>query len=375
MSKYSYLIFLLIFQVSLSQEPIKINESTIILDLDQTKELYFSFAEGDEIVFNMEMMKGKHIKEIQVIEIPTNTLFTDFKPTGIKDKRILIKNKGIYSFRFYSSSLTRRVCKIKIHRIPKDDNTKSFNTNWKWEIKRDTLYTAYQQDSLVGYKTIKYKETVRELKEKKIEEIMLFEKSQRVHSYWNPNPCRSYLKVDLPNIYNDDLRRERILAWSYWIGVGQEGAEAYKENIKSVSNLVGKAADIYYQTPLAGIALGAMTDLIIPSVGQDIQYYFITDFNEVTKFLNNQTFYQFDQGKGVAAFGRNDKIKQGIFYIGLYNDNQRLGLDVEVKVLVVKEIKIFEDVTYNKEKEEPQYVTLNKTKMNINETRVRVPTE
>ncbi len=367
--------FLLALNFSFSQKPILITESTITLDVDQTKELYFSFAEGDEIIFSMEMVKGKHIKEIEVVETPSNTILTEFKSTGLRDKRIQIRNKGIYKFKFYSSSLTRRVCKIKILRVPKDESTRTFNTNWKWETKRDTTYTSYQEDSLVGYQTIKYKETIRELKETKHQEIMLFEKSQRVHSYWNPNPSRTYLRVDLPKINSTSLKEERLVAWSYWIGVGQEGAQAYKENIKSVSNLVGKVASIYYQSPLAGVAIGEITDLMIPTTGQDIQYYFIEDFNNVTQFLNQQNFLQFDQGKGVAAFGRSERTNMGTFYIGLYNDNRRLGLDVDVKVLAVKEIKLYENVTYDREKEEPQYVILQKTKMNINETLVRVPVE
>lgn len=371
----SRLSFLLIFNLSFSQTPIIVTESTIILDLEQTKELYFSFAEGDEVVFDMEMVKGKHIKEISVVEIPANTLLTEFKTTGIKDKRIQIRKKSVYKFRFYSSSLTRRVCKIKIYRIPANESIKNFNTNWKWDIVRDTTYTSYKEDSLVGYQTIKYKDTVRQLKETKLEEIMLFEKLQRVHSYWNPNPSRTYLRVDLPNINNSINRDERLIAWSYWIGVGQEGTDAYKENMKSVSNLVSNIADVYYQSPLVGIAIGTVTDLMIPNIGQDIQYHFIKDFNDVTNFLNQQNFKQFDQGKGVAAFGRSEIIKQGTFYIGLYNDNNRLGIDVDVKVLAVKEIKVFENVIYDREKEEPQYVTLNKTKMKVNETKVRVPVE
>ncbi|WP_428740167.1 hypothetical protein [Tenacibaculum sp.] len=367
--------FLFVFNFTSSQEPVLVTESTIVLDLEQTKELVFSFAEGDEIVFNMEMVKGKNIKEIEITEEPSNSLFTEFKPERINNRKIQVRNKGIYKFRFYSSSITRRVCKISIYRIPANVSTKNFNTNWKWETVRDTSYTSYQEDSLVGYKTIKYQEMVRELKEKKTEEILLFEKSQKVHSFYNENLSRTYLRVDLPVLNNIPLREESLIAWSYWIGVGQEGQEAYKENLKSVSNLVSKMANAYYKTPLAGLAVGAISELIIPQTGEDVEYYFINDFQNVENFLNKEQFYLFDQGKGRAAYGRNDKIKQGTFFIGLSNDNPLRGIEVDVKVLALKEIKIYENNTYNKEKEEPQFVTLNKTKMNINETKKRVPVE
>lgn len=144
--------------------------------------------------------------------------------------------------------------------------------------------------------------------------------------------------------------------------------------MKTVSSMV-KNVSTMYTSPLGGIAVGAISELIIPQTGEDVEYYFINDFQNVELFLNKQQFYLFDKGKGRAAYGRNDKIKQGIFYIGLSNDNPLKGIEVDVKVLVVKEIKIYENVTYNKEKEEPQYVTLNKTRMNINETKIRIPIE
>ena len=153
----STLTALFVFNLTFSQESILVTESTIMLDLEQTKELFFSFAEGDEILFDMQMVKGKHIKEIEIIEMPSNSIISEFKVKGIANKKIQIRNKGIYKFRFYSSSLTRRVCKIKVKRIPDDVSTVNFNTNWKWEVKRDTTYAAYQEDSLVGYQTIKYK--------------------------------------------------------------------------------------------------------------------------------------------------------------------------------------------------------------------------
>lgn len=79
-----------------AQELVKVTESTIVLDMDQTKELFYSFAQGDEVVFDMEMVKGKNIKLVEIVEMPSNTLITEYKASNIKDKRIQIRNKGIY---------------------------------------------------------------------------------------------------------------------------------------------------------------------------------------------------------------------------------------------------------------------------------------
>jgi len=362
------------FNFCYSNNPILVNESTIMLDLDQSKELYFSFAEGDEIIFEMEMVKGKHIKEVKIIEMPTNTIFTEFKAEQINKKSISISNKGIYKFSFYSSSLTRRVCKIKIYRIPANESTKNFNTNWRWEIKRDTTYTAYQQDSLVGYKTIKYQEMIRELKETKIEEILLLDRLEKVHSILNSNKSRTYLKVDLPLIDTYQLKEEKLIAWSYWIGVGKESQEAYKRNTKMIGDMAKGLASTY-TSPLGAYAVGAISDLIVANTGNDIEYFFVNDYQNVEQFMNYQQFSLFDKGKVINSYGKKDRPNNGTFYLCLLNDNNYTPVEVDVKVVAVKEIKIFENITYNKEKEEPQYVTLDKTRMNINETRVRVPVE
>jgi len=357
-----------------NSEPILITESTIKLGFDQTQVLFYSFAEGDEIVFNFEMIKGKHIKEVQIIELPSNLIFAEFKAQNISDKKIKVKNKGVYAFRFYSSSLSNRVCRIKISRIPAIPSTENFNTNWKWRTLTDTVYTPYTIDSIIGYNIIKYKERVRELiKTEKIEELLL-NKTQRVHSYWNENNSHTYLKVGFPNPILTDLKEEKVIAWAYWIGVGEEAQQAYKENASSVGNLA-KGITSLYGTPLAGFAIGTISELIIPKTGEDVAYWFIPDYENVQKFVNREPFLQFDKGKGIAAYGKNTNKIQDIFYIGLHNDNNYQGINVEVKIVVVKEIKIFENREYEREKQEPIIVILHKTRMNINQTKIRVPVD
>lgn len=372
------LLLALVFVISQSTfangNPILVTESTISLNLEETEELFFSFAEGDIIEFDFEMVKGSNLKEIEVFELPNNKIFSEFKAEKFTKKQIRIRNKGLYKFRFYSSSLTKRVCKIKIFRIPANELTKNFNTNWKWETIRDTIYTPYTTDSITGYRTVKFKEKIRELIKTENVEDILFNKSQRVHSYYNDNRSSTYLRVDLPNSILTDLKEEKVIAWAYWIGVGQEAQQAYQENAKSVGNLA-KGITSIYGTPLAGLALGTITDLIIPKTGEDIAYAFIPDYANAEKYVNGQPYLQFDQGKGVAVFGKNSNQTQGTFYIGLYNDNQMQGIDVDVKVVAIKEIKTFENKEYDREKEEPIIVTLNKKRMDINETKIRVPVE
>lgn len=359
-----------------SNSPILVTESTITLDFDQSEELYFSFAEGDIIEFDLDMVKGKHIKEIEIIELPSNKVFSDFKTKGFSKKQIQIRNKGIYKFRFYSSSITRRVCKIKIFRTPASEETRGFNTNWKWKTIRDTIYTPYTIDSITGYNTVKYQETLKELiKTENIEDLIL-DKNQRVHSSSNINGFSNstYLRVDLPNPIYSDLKEERTIAWAYWIGVGEESQEAYKQNMTAIGGLAQDVSSLYL-TPLGGLAVGAVAELIIPKVGEDVYYTFIPDYENTQKYINGETYLQYDTGKGIAAYGKNSNRTQGTFYIGLNNDNLIQSIDVEVKIVVIKEVKTYEYVTYDKERQEPITITLDKIRMTVHETKIRVPVE
>ncbi len=365
---------LVIQNVYSNEKPILVTESTISLNFDETEDLYFSFAEGDIIEFDFVMIKGKHIKEVEVYELPNNKIFSEFKAVKFSKKQIHIRNKGLYKFRFYSSSLTRRVCRIKIHRIPADESTKNFNTNWKWKTLRDTLYIPYTIDSITGYNTIKYKEKVRELIKTENVEDILFNKNQRVHSYYNENRSLTYLRVDLPNPVSTELKEEKVIAWAYWIGVGQEAQQAYEENANTVGKLANGITSMY-GTPLASFVIGTISELLIPKTGEDIFYTFIPDYENAEKFVNRQTYLQFDEGKGIAAYGKNSNRTQGTFYIGLHNDNKLQGIDVDVKVIAIKEVKTFEIVEYERERKEPIIMTLNKTRMDVKETKVRVPFE
>ncbi len=350
MKKFVVLTFILINIKASSQNTVNVSNLNVKLSFGETKNYFFAFEKGDTIVFNLKMIKGKHIRILEIHDSENGIKYTKFKANNISNKKIKVLKKGVYRFKFYSEAIFNRVANVNIQRIPADDSLKDFNTNWKWETVRDTTYTHYTKDSLIGYKTILSKETIKELKNEEVKEITLIDKTQRVHSFYNGNSSKTYLKVDLPTLNNSRFKEENLIAWSYWIGVGQQSKKAYDENIRGMIKLLKKGAGVYFQTPLAGIAIGAITNLITPQNGDDVEYCFVVDFENIKNFLNNQQFYLFDKGKGIAAYGRNDKNKTGSFYIGLSNDNLIRGIDVNVKIVAVKEIRNYENVTYDREK-------------------------
>ena len=135
------------------QQPIDVAELTIKIRSLGSEELFYGFAEGDQIIFNFEELNGKELKEVEIIELPSSSKFMDYKTTKIENKKILVNQKGVYQFKFNNSALVGRICKVKIQRIPKSEEFISFNTNWEWKTLYDTTYVPYTQDSLVGYDT------------------------------------------------------------------------------------------------------------------------------------------------------------------------------------------------------------------------------
>lgn len=339
-----------------------------------TEELYYGFAEGDEIIFSFEEVKGKELKEIEITELPSNSKFMDFKTKLISGKRIKVRKTSVYKFSFRNTAVSGRICKVKIERVPASEELAHFITDWEWKTVLDTTWVPYTQDSLVGYDTLRYKETVKELKSKETVDDLIMDKSQRVHSYYNANSSKTYLKIDLPTFKKEKYYEEEIIAWAYWIGVGEEANEAYQKNVEAMGQLASGVASTF-GTPLAGIAVGAITELFTPSMGEDVAYWFVNDFAYVQAFLAGQEFYLFDQGKGVVAYGKNTNQLAGTFFILLKNDNEVTGIDVNVKVDVIKEIRTYHDVEYDREKVTPRYVTLNKSRMEVSESEVRMNVE
>lgn len=61
-----------------------------------------------------------------------------------------------------------------------------------------------------------------------------------------------------------------------------------------------------------------------------------------------QPYSLYDEGKGVAGYKKftNAGMLQGTWYINMSNDNNFQGIDATVKVIVIIEMKTYEDKEY-----------------------------
>lgn len=72
-----------------SQQIIDVTEQTIRLNGNKEEELYYGFAEGDKIIFNYEEINNKSLKEVEIVEYPTNSRYSDYKTKKLKTKLYL----------------------------------------------------------------------------------------------------------------------------------------------------------------------------------------------------------------------------------------------------------------------------------------------
>ena len=351
-------------------ERVDVADLTVKIGAIKTKELCYGFAKGDIIIFNFEEVNGKPLKEIEIIELPTNSKFMDFKTTSVNDKKIKVNKTAIYKFRFKNTTLKSKICKVNIKRLPKTDDLVDFNTEWEWKTLYDTTYTPYTVDSLIGYDTTYITKHRKVLYESDTIVTELFNKVETIHSATNlKHPPYSSLNVNLPwntfspNAFNP-YETTNVIAWSYWIGVGQKSAEQYEATNRQMENGLSALASLSGYGALASFAVTGVSMFKPQNTGDNVGYKF--------RYVRDGQTYTFDSGNGISASGRNTKLTQGGFTINLYNDNLKDGINVTVKVVAVQLRKKWHDVEYQKMITKPNYVTLNKQKMNVKTREIRV---
>lgn len=339
------------------QDLVDVTDQTIKLGGLKEEELYFGFAAGDKIIFNFQEADNKELKEIEIIEYPNNSRFSDYKTSRIDNKSMTVSKTGVFLFRFKNSALGGRICKIKIQRLPADEMTKNFNSTVTWETKQETTYNTYTKDVIVGYDTTYVQKTKKELVKSEQREELIFDKPQRVHSTSNGNGNKTTLFFSLPQNENTPYKKTKVVSWAYWVGVGDEANQAWRQNTQAIGTLA-KGAAAYFTTPLGALAVGAVADLAVPKVGEDV-YYAIADQANKDLFLSGYQYSIFDQGKGVAGFRKftDNNMCQGTFFVLLSNDNLMLGIDATVKVIAIIETNIYEDRQYTEMIVKPRYET------------------
>lgn len=320
-------------------------------------ELNFAFAQDDEIMINIQMENKKGTNRIEFIDYETrNILYSNNGFQSLENLKIRIPRTGIYTIQMATNYTFDRQCRIEVQRIPSTEQTRNFNTMVRWAEKYDTTWNTTYRDVLVGYDTTYSERFNLELVKSELSEELILQRTERVHSRTNlSNSNKSLIKVVVPQEDIDAYRQKRIKGWAYWIGVGEESLEVWKSNVSAFKDAATGFAGLMGATPLAGLAIGIITDLAASGMPDDVGYYFIGDEANANNFVSDLQFRNLINGKGGASFGQNQFPIKSDFYIGLWNDNYVQGIDVFIKVSVVWETSTYENRRYIDKVAVPRY--------------------
>lgn len=382
-------VILLTIQGFSQTETVDVAQITLKVGAGKTKELYYGFAKGDQIVFNFEEVKGKPLKEIEIIELPTNSKFMDYKASSIVDKKFKVNKKAVYKFSFRNSSLAGRICRINIQRTPQSAELSNFNTDWQWKTLYDTTYVPFTEDSLTGYETIKTPYTKKELV--KIDtiykEVLSAERNLvQIHSRGNLKACfrnsESCTKYKEKIVY--PINTESLITW---IGIGQESRQQYLNLTKTITKIAVKGATTAYSGGtsllISGLTDKATSQAInsLPTSKNEVDIYFtdeqnanfwFTDYNNKINTYSGLSFPT--QVKFYKKFNKS-QIGKGSMYICLKNNSYSVPVEVSIGVVAVVINKIYENKNYIREEQNPIYKTLYKKKMVVKDTKIRINAE
>ena len=310
-----------------SQETIDVVEKSIKVGALSTETEYYGFAEGDKVIFNLTVEKGKELKDVTISEYPASVKFAQHTIEKIENKTFNISRNGIYKFDYFNSNISGRTVNIKIQRIPKDEKTKFFNTNVKWINKVDTTYQAQVKTYVVSSDTT-FPEVINS--------------TIRVNSETNlDNPNKTIVDFTLP---------ANTIKWSYWIGVGEESQKTFEKDKARFASLGGTLLKSF--NPLIGLAFNIFT-MSQANIGDNIHYNFLPTWPDAEKFMNKLFFMQFKQGNAVIDYSLMNyaNINNQKYYIGLENDNISQGINVNIKILAV----VVDNKTENRTEKTPIY--------------------
>src|SRR5258706_667425 len=271
--------------------------------------MFYAFADGDEIIidFSTENKKGTQTLKIKEYDSPS-VVYSNNSFQALDGIKIKVPKTAVYQFEFATNHIFDRSCKLVIRRIPASEQTKNYNPNIVWKDLNDTSYTSTTEQHLVKTDTVI---------------TNLIDQVAKVHSSTNNYGNRNTIDFQLPS---------NTLAWSYYIGVNQEGKKQFDAASQSfLSGAAELASSISGYGMMAALALNAVSFFSQTSAGENVHYWF-TNSSQVT--LKN--------GDVVSDHGRMTDQSSGKNYLILVNDKNFQAIDVMVKITAVSVSQVWE---------------------------------
>lgn len=291
--------------------PIDVVENTLKIKGSGEEVFYYGFAAGDQLIFNFEEVNGKELKEVEIIEMPGSSKFMAYKSKKVENKILHIQRTGIYKFRLANSAmLSGRICKIKIQRIPRNNETVDFNTSVYFRKVFDTTYVNRNEKFLISSDT---------------SVAIVQESDAKVHSELSGKGNVTTIPFNLP---------DGTIAWSYYIGVDQEGRQAYEAAQKGIDKNRGTLTAIATKlSPVGALALG-LPSFLNHINGKEAVRYQVINVYQPNPFLSQTATRVLKQNNASTDFARMEPVA-GSFVLSLANGNSITAISAMVRIEAV----------------------------------------
>lgn len=361
-----------IYTTNYAQNPINVTQQTIRIPAFEEETLYFGFAEGDQIQFSYSEEKNKKLSQIEIKAYPNTTKHTEKKIKNIQNLNITAEQTGVYVFTFKNNALSARNAQIKIQRIPKNTATTNFNTVIKWETKVDTTYKTYSKKELVRQDTL-YRNAMRDvLVNSVLHEEVLLDKVQALRAANNSNGSKISLPFKTPELIRTATRSQKIVSLLYWVGVGQEGLNTWKQNVKNIRYIKNSPTQEFV-TPLGAYAMGTLNTLKTTRIGTKITFGLATT-QQADLFLNAKPYKTLNQQNAVVGFKiiNQENTFSKNYAVILDNTTTNAVVDTYVKVSALIQTDYFESRPYTEMILEPVYRDVTISEPNVRSYKVPV---
>lgn len=161
----------------------------------------------------------------------------------------------------------------------------------------------------------------------------ILNQTAKVHSSLNMNGNKTTTSFTLP---------QNTVAWSYYIGVDQEGQKSYEDATKElISKTPLNILKVVNSNPLTALALGITPYLSQVQRGEDVDYALV-DGESANTFTFGRPTRSYKSGKVINEFSKMS-AKEGSNNLAFCfsNDNAITSVSVMVKVMAIQANTIY----------------------------------